>query len=153
MLNTVKNMKNNLYNFKFPELKYNKINSNEFIFNNNISNSSKEEIYPNLYNINNSNEFIDIIENKSLKNEIYEDSIKNEINKNFLINIQFFENEVYNEWQNSLNKLNNILSISSDFLFKEDNIIEKNNFSFQKMPKLAEKEKTLGLNNKSTFNA
>ena len=135
-------MKNNLHN----------TTSKEFILNNNISTSSKKEINQNSVIKNNSNKkekLTDTIDNRNLKNEIYEGNEKKEINNNFLINIQLFKVDYYSELKNKLNNLNDLISVSSDLSFKEENIFKKNFFSFQKMPEMAEKEKKLYLNNKN----
>ena len=83
------------------------------------------------------------------------------MNNDFIINDhQFFNDDHYIEWPNSLNSLNSlndIMSSTADYSLKEENnnkdnnnIInfENKNFTFQKMPYMAEKEIDFSLSNK-----
>ena len=91
------------------------------------------------------------------KNSIIE---KSQMNNDFIINDhQFFNDDYYIEWPNSLNSLNSlndIMSSTADYSLKEENNNKENNLinfenknlSFQKMPYLEEKEIDFSLNNK-----
>ena len=70
----------------------------------------------------------------------------------FIINNKLFKDDYYLEWPNSLN---DIMSSTVDFSLKDENSnidnylnnFENKDFSFQKMPNMAEKESNFSLNN------
>ena len=163
ILNNVKNMKNIIHHFDNSHSILNN-NSNENIFNCTIL--TNDELKINLNNIN-------IKENKLIKNnrnifiqkktkiEKENDSeVKNKINitskihlnNDFIINSEIFKDGCCMDWPNSLNSLNSlnsfndIMSSTADLSLKEENNnIENKEFSFEKMPNMAEKENIFSL--------
>ena len=138
MLENIKKMKNIVHNFKDSDLVY-KSAKNETIFKS--CSSSNDEMKQNL-----------LFDNKIKVNEKEEKSedkkiffmekkdINKEKNKEFLINIQLYKEDYYAEWPNSLNNFNDMMSSTADLSLKEENNLEKKEFSFQKMPDKVKKE-------------
>ncbi len=157
MMNKIKKMKNILANFETSD-DISKSVSNEAIFSCSIS--TNEEIKSN----ENSQNKMNYQTKKKLKNKANIKFIQKKIfkakkeirrkNNNYLTkdnleNSQIIKDEYYIEWQNNLNDL---MSSTSDFSWKEENnmknnIIENKTLIFQNM-ELNEKEMIFSFNNK-----
>ena len=178
MLNTVKKMKNILYNFDNSD-SASKSSTSEGILNYSIS--TNEDIKSNLNCNKNDNaikinnkmnstkkESININKNKKLfvqkelKNELKENCEnkinlvdKTNLNNEFLVNFQLFKDDYTLDWPN-LNDLNDMMPSTADISLKEDNNaiennlikLENRNFSFRKVPDIIEKENVFSLKNK-----
>ena len=157
ILNNVKNMKNIIHYFDNTHSDLNINNTNEHIFNYTILTSDELQV--------NLNDSINLKENTLLKNNknlFIQKKRKNEkennlevknkinftskinLNNDFIINSKIFKDDYYLDWPNSLNSLNSFndkMSSTSDLSLKEEsNNIENKDFSFEKLPYMAEKE-------------
>ena len=155
MVNKIKNMKNLLANFDNSDNM--SINaSNEANFSYSMSTNEELKSNTNLNNIKSCQTKKKVKINKSLNKFIPKKIFKenegeknnNDITKNIFENEKLFEDDCYCiEWPSSLNSLNDIMSSTADFSWKEENIIENKinyenkGFSFQSMPDMAENEK------------
>ena len=153
ILNNVKNMKNIIHHFDNSHSILKKNNRNENLFNCSIL--TGDELKLNL------NDNINLKKNKLIKkdNNLFiqkktknekeinlEDKNKNNFTSKINLNNDFiiFKDDYCIDWPNSLNSLNSfndIMSSTADLSLKEENNnIENKDFSFEKMPYMAEKE-------------
>jgi len=176
MLNNIKNMKNNIYNYDESDNSINKssalsccistneeknpnLNSNKIINkNNNYIDKIKTIRNAKIYNTKNKEIFC-LIKSKNETKEKYENS-DYFLNNDALLNYQLFPNDYSNHSPNMLFK---IMPKSFDLALKQNNDNEDNqiinnennennkneNFIFQNIPNLFEKEKDFSLNNKN----
>ena len=159
MLDNVKNMKNIMHEFDSSDSFY-KSNSLDSNFNYSISSNEESKQSLNSAKSTNSSNNLSISskeEKKLNKSHIFSlKKVKNKRsekkeNKIYLIEKVNTKNKVLKEnCPNLINNLNDIISSTIDFSLKIDNNnhllnFENNDFSFQKLPEMVEKEKDLAM--------
>ena len=176
MLNNIKNMKNNIYNYDESDNSINKssalsccISTNEeknsnFKIDNNKKNNYIDKIksnrYTKIYNSKNKGIFSLIKRKNETKEKEKCEKYDYFLNNDALLNYKLFLNDYSNDCPNMLFK---IMPKSFDLALKQNNDNEDNqiinnennennkneNFIFQNIPNLFEKEKDFSLNNKN----
>ena len=150
ILNNVKNMKNIIHHFDNSHSILNKNSTNDNLFNYTILTNDELKLSLN-ENINDKNLFIQKKTKNEKENNLHDNNkitftSKINLSNDFIINSQIIKEGYCMDWPNSLNSFNDIMSSTADLSLKEENNnIENKDFSFEKMPDMAEKENNFPL--------